>query len=197
MARPREFDRVAVVAQAQQVFWRQGYAATSTEDLCAAMGLSRQSFYNAFGGKRGVFLEALARYVADSTDAFVARLEGAAGPLAGIEAMLASVAQTPAPQRRLGCMGIASVSEFGPDDADVRAVLAGAHERMRQALLRALARAREAGELDPAVDVAAAQAFLQASLAGIKLAAKTGAAPRELRGMAALAVRALAARGPA
>ncbi|WP_258571869.1 TetR/AcrR family transcriptional regulator [Actinomadura parmotrematis] len=43
-------------------FWTAGYEATSTEDLCAVTGVGRSSLYNAFAGKRELFLRALRRY---------------------------------------------------------------------------------------------------------------------------------------
>ncbi|HEY0146371.1 MAG TPA: TetR family transcriptional regulator [Methylovirgula sp.] len=45
-----------------KVLWAKSYAATSTEDLLQAMGLGRQSLYNAFGDNRRLYLEALAAY---------------------------------------------------------------------------------------------------------------------------------------
>jgi TetR/AcrR family transcriptional repressor of nem operon len=59
MARPREFDREEALERATGVFWAKGYASTSTDDLLTAMGIGRQSLYNAFQDKRALYLEAL------------------------------------------------------------------------------------------------------------------------------------------
>ncbi|WEV74433.1 TetR/AcrR family transcriptional regulator [Bifidobacterium sp. ESL0798] len=59
MARPRSFDEQQVLTQCGEVFRRQGYEATSVDDLVAATGLKRGSLYQAFGSKQGVFLTVL------------------------------------------------------------------------------------------------------------------------------------------
>ena len=46
-------------------FWRQGFCATSIDDLSRATGLQRGSLSNAFGSKSDIFLLALKRYNAD------------------------------------------------------------------------------------------------------------------------------------
>ncbi|WP_160717129.1 TetR/AcrR family transcriptional regulator [Chitinophaga solisilvae] len=58
--RSRIFDEQRVIQLATAVFWEKGYEATSTDDLQAAMGIGKGSFYNAFpGGKKEVFEKAL------------------------------------------------------------------------------------------------------------------------------------------
>ena len=52
MARPREFDETHALAQACDLFWRQGYEATSLAALLDAMGLSKDN--PSLGGNRYV-----------------------------------------------------------------------------------------------------------------------------------------------
>ncbi|WP_411346030.1 TetR/AcrR family transcriptional regulator [Paenibacillus sp. WLX1005] len=62
MARKREFDEQQVLEQVMQLFWQQGYEATSMSDLTAATGLQKPSLYAAYGDKRSLFEQALRRY---------------------------------------------------------------------------------------------------------------------------------------
>ena len=39
------------------VFWKDGFAATSLDDISAATGLNRPSLYGAFGDKRALYLK--------------------------------------------------------------------------------------------------------------------------------------------
>ena len=50
--------------QAVQLFWEKGYEQTSINDLTKAMGIAAPSLYAAFGDKRSLFDEAVARYLA-------------------------------------------------------------------------------------------------------------------------------------
>lgn len=62
MARPREFDAEVALERAMDLLWSKGYEATSLDDLCEATGLSRSSFYAAFGSKRQLLVSAVDRY---------------------------------------------------------------------------------------------------------------------------------------
>ena len=44
------------------VFWSDGFAATSLDDISAATGLNRPSLYGAFGDKRALYLQAYGQY---------------------------------------------------------------------------------------------------------------------------------------
>ncbi|MFT4049606.1 MAG: helix-turn-helix domain-containing protein [Solirubrobacterales bacterium] len=61
MARPREFDESLAIDAAAAVFRRNGYTATSIDQLVQATGVHRGSLYSTFGSKRGLFLRALER----------------------------------------------------------------------------------------------------------------------------------------
>jgi TetR/AcrR family transcriptional regulator, transcriptional repressor for nem operon len=58
----KQFDPNQVLERAMRVFWKRGYEATSIQDLVDATRINRASLYATFGGKRELFLAALARY---------------------------------------------------------------------------------------------------------------------------------------
>jgi TetR/AcrR family transcriptional repressor of nem operon len=80
MARPKTFDENATLDAAIDCFWQRGYAATSMRDLTEAMGIGGPSLYNAYGGKRELFVRALERYLDRSMRSRIARLEATTLP---------------------------------------------------------------------------------------------------------------------
>src|ERR1700722_299427 len=62
MAGVKQFDRDEVLERAMVVFWRNGFQATSIQDLVEATGVNRGSLYPTFGDKRGLFLAVLKHY---------------------------------------------------------------------------------------------------------------------------------------
>ena len=188
MARPREFDRELALERATGVFWAKGYASTSTEDLLAAMGIGRQSLYNAFGDKRALYLEALERYQRATNSGHLQRLKAPASPVAGIKALLFGLIAEDAGQRSMGCMGVGAVSEFGAGDPALAELRARVGRLLFSNLAERLREGQARGEIDPAMNVEDAARFVQMTMTGLQLAARSGAGADTLRSLAHFAV---------
>jgi len=67
---PRENRRAAILEAAAQVFFEQGYAATSIDAIIERIGGSKRTIYNEFGSKEGIFTA----LVSESADTAVAAL---------------------------------------------------------------------------------------------------------------------------
>lgn len=63
MARPRGYDRDAVLDRAMELFWRLGYEGAHLAALVQHTGLNRFSLYKEFGGKAGLYEAALERFL--------------------------------------------------------------------------------------------------------------------------------------
>src|ERR1700738_1713076 len=161
MARPREFDRDGAVERAMSVFWRKGYAATSTDDLLRAMNIGRQSMYEKFGAKHRLSLGALEKYQRESVAENLRRLRSTASPLAGIEAFVIGIIASDKSARERGCMGVGSICEFGNTDTDLAALRAKSGGAQHKALIERLRHAPAANEIGAKVDIARAAPFVE------------------------------------
>ncbi len=64
--RPRAYEPEVALARALDLFRKDGFAATSLDDLSAATGMNRPSLYGAFGDKRELYIKSYSRYRADA-----------------------------------------------------------------------------------------------------------------------------------
>jgi TetR/AcrR family transcriptional repressor of nem operon len=183
--RPKEFDPVTAVADARAVFWSQGYAATTTEDLRNAMGIGRQSFYDSFGGKREVFLLALEGYAEARFEDATRVIGEAPSPRAGLERYLATLAEESDAERARGCFGVSSVSELGTSDPEVQRITGVAGAKNLQLLAATVRRAQKLGEIDATLDPERTARLLGTAYVGMRVLGKGGATAEQLRDVAA------------
>jgi AcrR family transcriptional regulator len=173
------------------VFWRKGYAATSTDDLLRAMNIGRQSMYDTFGDKHRLYLEALERYQRESVAENIRRLRSTASPLAGVEALVIGIIASDKSTRERGCMGVGSICEFGNTDTDLAALRAKSGGAQHKALIERLRHAQAANEIGANVDIERAARFVETTMFGLQVAAKAGASLQSLRDTAAFAIASL------
>jgi AcrR family transcriptional regulator len=193
MARPRQFDRAEALNAAVEVFWAKGFEGASTEDLTRAMRIGRQSLYGAFGDKRSLYLEALSAYNAGSVADLIDTLRRANSPLAALRDLLLAPAELPAAKRRLGCMGVNAICEFGVADPQVLAAGGPGAVALENALIRLVREAKEKGDVAVGVNEQVAAHFIQCMLSGLKVAARAGAEPAAMRAIVDLALNSLKA----
>jgi TetR/AcrR family transcriptional regulator, copper-responsive repressor len=191
IGRPRSFDREQALQRAVDAFWEHGYDATSVSLLSEAIGVNAPSLYSAFGDKRGLFLEALDRYL-HTFGAFTARALAEEPTARGAITRLledAAVAYT-RPDHPPGCLLIAAATNCTPQSADIKAHLRGLRTAAAEALERKIAADIDTGELPAATDAHALAAFYQAVIQGMSAEARDGATTEALRAIAATALRA-------
>ncbi|MFB6894079.1 TetR/AcrR family transcriptional regulator [Kitasatospora sp. NPDC056327] len=196
MARPRTFDEARALDAAMLAFWANGYEATSTQDLCAATGLGRSSIYNTFTSKHELFKRALARYIDLMTIPQVALLEDPElPPLERIRTLLARVVEGEFERRpegrSIGCLTVNTIVELSGRDADADAMLARDQEVRLAALRGAIEAGQRSGEIAGRRKAGELARFVNALIAGLRVAAKGGADRAAVEAVAATGLDAL------
>src|SRR5436309_12264010 len=69
--RPRAYQPEVALGKALDLFRRDGFAATSLDNLSAATGMNRPSLYGAFGDKRELYIKSYQRYREDARAAMI------------------------------------------------------------------------------------------------------------------------------
>lgn len=182
MARAKEFDVDEALDRAIELFWAQGYEATSLNDLLNHMEIGRQSLYDTFGDKHELFLAALDRYRAKMVALFLGPLEADDASLRTIRqyfegSLKAATSQNP----RRGCLIVNSAMELAPHDGDVAKKCGASLKRVESAFLNALEGAAKHGELPRNRDLRALARHLTTFGQGMAVMAKSGASKSTLR----------------
>lgn len=130
--RPRGFDCDAALDAGVELFRRRGFEASSLEALTEAMGISRSSFYAAFGSKHGVLIAALERYSSERL-ATLGAIAARPDPAPALLRALSGLAEDAS-----GCLLVNCVTELAPRDPEVAALGARHLEAIEAVLARAL-----------------------------------------------------------
>jgi len=152
--RPRTFDPAKALHEAREVFWDAGYAASSLDELSAAMAMNRPSVYAAFGDKEALYLRALEGYRDDGAAAIRVALDPGKSLAEGLRALYAGAldlyfSNEPAPR---GCFLIGTAATEAVRNEKVRTTYRGSLA-LFDALIEARFRlAKKTGEIDAKAD---------------------------------------------
>ena len=191
MARPKAFDPDDILDRATALFWRKGYEATSVADLVEALGINRGSLYGTFKDKHALFLAAFDLYDEREIGAKVRHLRTMQGPGRDrIQSMFDNVIRGVEERGdRRGCLVCNTAVEQAAADPEIARRVRASHERLTGAFSVALA-ADPGYPTEPERRDRRAH-FLTATLMGVHVMARAGAAPDTLRGIVRIAMRGL------
>lgn len=189
MARPKEFDRNEVLTRAIEVFADRGFEGASTDVLLKAMGIGRQSFYDTYGSKRQLYLEALRRYNYESAAEIARDIVAGPTPLDSIEYALVAFAERVAERPDLSCLGVGSICEFGIRDDDVLAARDASGAMLMETVKGVLERGKVSGQVRADIDPETAADLLLITLVGIRTSARAGIPLERLRQVARLSAQ--------
>ncbi|MGI9326296.1 MAG: TetR/AcrR family transcriptional regulator [Pseudomonadales bacterium] len=173
--RPRQFDEVTAVEAAGNVFWANGFSATSLDDLAEAMGMNRPSIYGAFGDKEALYRRALAQ--------FGSRMEGAMRQTLYANAdvrkalmnffrqALAIYVSGPQPK---GCLVMSTAVSAAVSHPEIQFDLLAVIQTIDAKIEERFQQAVKSGELPPDFDTSARAAIAQSVLHSLSLRARAG-----------------------
>ena len=176
---PREiaFDETTILARARDLFWEQGYTATSIQDLEKALGIRRSSIYNTFGGKRELYNRTLQQYQEENLGRLRELLHGAPDLRVALVDMFVHAATQEHPEclaKARGCYIVNATTEMANSCADALNFVSDNRQRFTSILKEALARSQVQSQLDAGSNVDELADYLFLCYNGLQVLVQTG-----------------------
>jgi AcrR family transcriptional regulator len=180
--RPRAYEPEVALGKALDLFRRDGFAATSLDDLAAATGMNRPSLYGAFGDKRELYIKSYQRYRDDAraamTDIFREEMP-IRQRLRRIYAIALEIYLSGAEGPR-GCFTVMTAASEAVSDSDIRAMALEGFTELDKAFAACFRLAKEKGELSESADPVVLSQLASATIHTIALRARVHVPRREL-----------------
>jgi TetR/AcrR family transcriptional regulator, copper-responsive repressor len=155
--RPRAYQPDVALGKALGLFRKEGFAATSLDDLSAATGMNRPSLYGAFGDKRELYIRSYQRYRDDARAAMGDIFRDELPIRKRLQRIYAAALDIylAGDSGPLGCFSVMTAASEAVADPQIRAMVLEGFSELDKAFFNAFRRAKDKGELpagaDPAV----------------------------------------------
>jgi AcrR family transcriptional regulator len=183
--RPRAYEPEVALAKALDLFRKDGFAATSLDDLSAATGMNRPSLYGAFGDKRELYIKSYQRYRADAraamADIFRTELP-IKKRLQRIFAVALDIYLSGDAGPR-GCFTVMTAASEAIADPDIRAMVLEGFSELDKAFAACFRIAKEKAELPASADPLVLAQLASATIHTIAIRARAQVPRRELEGI--------------
>ena len=179
--RPRSYEPEVALGKALDLFRKEGFAATSLDDLSAATGMNRPSLYGAFGDKRELFIKSYQRYREDARTAMAGIFRDELPirqRLARIYAVALDIYLSGDSPR--GCFTVMTAASEAVSDPDIRAMVLEGFAELDKAFAACFRRAKEKGELPASADPAVLAQIASATIHTIAIRARARTPRKEL-----------------
>jgi TetR/AcrR family transcriptional regulator, copper-responsive repressor len=180
--RPRAYQPDIALGKALDLFRKDGFAATSLDDLSAATGMNRPSLYGAFGDKRELYIKSYQRYRSDARAAMIDIFRDELpirDRLARIYAVALDIYLSGEAGPR-GCFTVMTAASEAVADPEIRAMVLEGFSELDKAFAACFRLAREKRELPASADPAVLAQLASATIHTIAIRARARVPRKEL-----------------
>ncbi len=187
-----QFDYDEALAKAIEVFWAQGYEATSMQQLVDRMGIHKGSMYASFGAKKDLFVTALRQYDDVYRRQRLEKMEQENAPMEAIRALLQGIVDRAfCGDDPRGCLIVNTALELADHDDEVGAVIAHSQSEIEAFFRRQLILAREQGDIGAELNTEQTAAALLGTLTGLQVLSRSRPEKKLLQAIADSALASL------
>src|SRR3954470_15523764 len=152
--RPRAYEPEVALGKALDLFRKDGFAATSLDNLSAATGMNRPSLYGAFSDKRELYIKSYQRYREDARAAMIDIFRNEAPlrqRLQRIYAVALDIYLSGESGPR-GCFTVMTAASEAVSDPEIRAMVLEGFVELDKAFAACFRLAKQKGELPDSAD---------------------------------------------
>ncbi len=154
MPRVKLFNEKEVLTKAMHLFWKQGYAATSVQDLVSHLGINRASLYDTFGDKEQLFFKAFELYRETSLDEVVSFLDNQDDIKQGLKLLFEyAIEEALTDKDRKGCFVVNTTTELIPNDDRLTDILNRNKSKFQDVFYQYLKRGRDNNQISKNVNI--------------------------------------------
>lgn len=181
MPRVKLFDEEKILYKAMMLFWQNGYASTSIQDLLDQLEISRSSLYDTFGGKKKLFKRTLILYRSSQKERLQRFIDSQTDVKAALRGMFKKVIDDDTTgQQCKGCFVVNTTTELVPGAPHIQSILVNHRQEMEGIFLRLLQKGVDTGQVSEGNDLPALARLIYTLLSGIRVVGKTKIDPKEM-----------------
>lgn len=174
MGRTKQFDEQDILEKAMELFWKQGYNATSINDLVNHLKVNRASLYSTYGGKKELFDKALNHYMATSHKSLRVFIEKKESPKRIIKSLFESaINESYTDIDKKGCFVVNATTELAATDEVTQLSVQHNMDKVLGVFKTILLKAQELNEIRADKDIDALAMSLYITYSGLRVIGKS------------------------
>ncbi|MCK1495367.1 TetR/AcrR family transcriptional regulator [Bradyrhizobium sp. 180] len=195
--RPRAYEPGVALGRALDLFRKQGFAATSLDDLSEATGMNRPSLYGAFGDKREFYIKSYQRYREEARASMAEIFRQEMPVRQRLERIFASalniyLSGDTGPR---GCFTVVTAASEAVSDPEIRAMVLDGLTELDKAFASCFRRAKEKGELPDSAEPAVLAQVASATVHTIAIRSRAHVPRKELEAIVSGAIDVMVGTG--
>ncbi len=181
MPRVKLFDENEILTKAMNLFWKQGYSATSIQDLVTHLGINRASLYDTFGDKEQLFKKSFALYRKQNIDRINQLFQSQPNVREGFSKLFnEAIDEAMLDDDRKGCFAVNNTTELVPNNNECLEILSSNWRDFENLFYEYLKKGQAKGQISEGKDLRAMASYLLILYNGIQVVSKINSDKKEL-----------------